>query len=42
MEFTFNGGVLAFSYKPADQDNYPVTIVVNDKELLLYTMDVAE
>lgn len=42
MEFTFNGGILAFSYKPADQDNYPVTIVVNDKELLLYTMDVAE
>lgn len=42
MEFSFNNGILSFSYKPVDEDTYPVTVVVNDKELLLYKMDVSE
>lgn len=42
MEFTFNNGILSFSYKPAEEDNYPVTVTVNDKELLVYKMDVSE
>ncbi len=42
MEFTFNAGTLSFSYKPVDEDTYPVTVTVNDKELLVYKMDVTE
>lgn len=42
MEFSFNNGILSFSYKPVDEDSYPVTVTVNDKELLLYKMDVSE
>ena len=42
MEFTFNNGLLSFSYKPVDEDSYPVTVVVNDKELMLYRMEVSE
>jgi kyphoscoliosis peptidase len=42
MEFTFNGGILSFQYKPVDADNYPVTVMVNDNELLVYKMDVTD
>jgi Transglutaminase-like superfamily len=42
MEFSFNNGILSFSYKPVDEDAYPVTVTVNEKELLVYKMDVSE
>jgi hypothetical protein len=42
MEFTFNNGILSFSYKPTEEDTYPVTVTVNDKELLVFRMDVSE
>jgi hypothetical protein len=42
MEFSFNNGLLSFSYKPIDEDSYPVTVTVNGKELLVYKMDVSE
>jgi Transglutaminase-like superfamily len=42
MEFSFNGGILSFSYKPVEEDSYPVTVTVNGKELLVYKMEVSE
>ncbi len=40
VDFTFSGGVLSFSYKFAEENSFPMTILVNGKEFLVYSVDV--
>ncbi len=42
MEYTLSGNTISFSYKPVDEDSYPVTVLINDRELMVYKMDVSE
>ena len=40
MTFTFSGGQLSFTYKFEQEGIFPVTVLVNDKELMTYSVDV--
>ncbi len=40
MIYTYNSGTLSFSYKFAEDGVYPVTVVVNGKDLIAYTVEV--
>jgi hypothetical protein len=42
VDFTFTGGVISFSYKFDMEDTYPVTLLVNNKPLLGYLVEVSE
>ena len=38
--FTFNNSMLGFTYKFMEEDSFPVTILINGKELVEYAMEV--
>ncbi len=40
VDFVFSGGMLSFSYKFEEEANFPMTIMVNGKEFLTYTVEV--
>jgi transglutaminase/protease-like cytokinesis protein 3 len=40
MNFSFSNGILSFTYKFDEEGNYPVVVMVNGKEFLVYTVDV--
>ena len=40
VPFTFSGGMLGFTYKFEEEDSFPVTVLINGKELMEYKVDV--
>jgi hypothetical protein len=40
MNYSSNGGFIQFAYKFDDADSYPVTVLINGKEVLSYLIDV--
>lgn len=40
MNFSFSGGTLAFNYTFDDESSFPVTVMVNGKELIAYMAEV--
>lgn len=42
VDYTFNGGIVRFSYTFEEENSYPITILVNNKPLLGYTVEVNE
>jgi len=40
VPFSFNGGILGFTYKFEEEDSFPVSVFVNGKELIQYAVDV--
>lgn len=40
VEFSFNQGVLNFSYSFEEENSYPFSILVNGKQLVLYQVDI--
>lgn len=42
VDHSFSKGSMIFSYKFDDEDIYPVTILINNKPLLAYLVDVSE
>lgn len=42
MEYSLSGNNISFSYKPADEDSYPVTVLINNRELMSFQMEVTE
>jgi transglutaminase/protease-like cytokinesis protein 3 len=40
VNYSLNGGSISFSYKFDEEDSYPVTIVINGKEVLDYFVEV--
>ncbi len=40
VEFVFTGGALSFSYKFDEEDSYPVTVLINGRELMSYYAEV--
>ena len=42
VDFTFTGGVISFSHKFDMEDTYPLTLLVNNKPLLGYLVEVSE
>ncbi|MBP6024110.1 transglutaminase domain-containing protein [Ferruginibacter sp.] len=42
MDFVFSNNILSFSYKFEDEDSFPVTVLVNGKELMTYAVEVEE
>lgn len=42
MDYTVNGNVIRFSYKFAEEDVYPVSILINNKTVLEYVIEVSE
>ena len=40
MDFVSNGSSLSFSYKFEEEDTFPVTVLVNGKELVAYAVEV--
>ncbi|HTB52239.1 MAG TPA: transglutaminase domain-containing protein [Ferruginibacter sp.] len=42
MNYSHSGGYIEFSYKFEDADNYPVTVLINGKEVLSYLIDVED
>jgi len=40
IPFSFSGGQLSFNYAFEEENNYPVTIKVNGKELIIYEVEV--
>ena len=40
MNFSFSGGTLAFNHTFDDENSYPVTVLVNGKELIAYMAEV--
>lgn len=40
ISFNFAGGVLSFEYKFEEESSYPVTVIVDGKELITYLVDV--
>ena len=40
MNFKFADGAITFSYKFDDEDTYPISISINGKEVLAYSMEV--
>ena len=42
VDFSFSKGSMVFSYKFDDEDTYPVTVLVNNKPILAYLVQVSE
>jgi transglutaminase/protease-like cytokinesis protein 3 len=42
VEFNLNGNNLSFSYKFPEEDNFPVSVIVNGKELAVYNVTIEE
>jgi len=42
VDFTLNGNNLSFSYKFPEEDNFSVSVFVNDKELAVYNVRITE
>ena len=42
VDHTFTGGNLSFSYKFEEEDTYPVTVLINNKPVLGYVVEVSE
>ncbi|GAB2822287.1 transglutaminase domain-containing protein [Ferruginibacter profundus] len=40
VPFSFNGNMLGFTYKFEEEDSFPVTVLVNGKELAAYMVDI--
>lgn len=40
IPFSFNSNLLGFTYKFEEEDNFPVTVLINGKELIEYAVDV--
>lgn len=40
IEFSFSAGVLSFSYKFDEENEYPLTVLVNGKELMWYYVEI--
>ena len=40
MDFVFKGNTLSFSYKFDEEGSFPVTVIMNGKELLAYSVEV--
>jgi hypothetical protein len=40
MDFVFNNGALSFSYKFEEDGAFPVTVLINGKELMAYSVEV--
>jgi hypothetical protein len=40
VTFNYSGGVLSFEYKFDEENSYPVTVLVDGKELISYLLDV--
>lgn len=40
VNYKFNDGSITFNYKFDNEDSYPITILINGKEVLSYVMDV--
>lgn len=40
IEFSFNQGLLSFSYTFEEEDSYPLSIIVNGKQFALYQVDI--
>jgi len=42
VDYSFNNGVVSFSYKFDEDDTYPVTILINNKPVLGYLAEIVE
>ncbi len=42
VDYTVNGGMVSFSYKFDEEDSYPVTVLVNNKPVLAYFVEISE
>ena len=42
VDHTLSGSTLSFSYKFEEEDTYPVTVLINNKPVLGYVIDVSE
>lgn len=42
VDYTLNGGTVSFSYKFDEEDSYPVTVLINNKPVLGYLVEIAE
>jgi len=42
VDYTLNSGVVSFSYKFDEEDSYPVTILINNKPVLGYFIEISE
>ena len=42
VDFTYTRGIISFSYKFDMEDTYPVNLLVNNKPLLGYLVEVSE
>ena len=42
VDFTLTGINLSFSYKFPEEDNFSVSVFVNDKELAVYNVRITE
>lgn len=40
VPFSFNNSLLGFTYKFDEEDNFPVTVLINGKELIAYAVEV--
>ena len=42
VDYTFNAGVVKFSYKFEEENSYPVTVLINNKPVLGYFVEASE
>lgn len=42
VDYSFNGGSISFSYKFDEEESYPVTVMINNKPVLGYFVEIAE
>lgn len=42
VDYTFNNGIVSFSYKFDEEESYPVTILINNKPVLGYFVEISE
>lgn len=42
VDYSFSGGSIIFNYKFTDEDTYPVTLMINNKSVLGYMVEVSE
>ncbi|MFM2326821.1 MAG: hypothetical protein RIR31_1023 [Bacteroidota bacterium] len=40
VPFTFDKGILSFTYKFEEEDSFPVSVLVNGKELVMYAVEI--
>jgi len=42
VDYTFNNGVVSFTYKFDEEDSYPVSVLINNKAVLGYFAEISE